>query len=120
MQDDSFGTLERQEDIPLPYRKLTDHLDYLGVRLFANFSDTRRENCEILKKKVKEINGSWKSGKIMAVTSRPWSINSYCLPRLYTGLVVWISGWGDSDTVTSSVKSWLFQDMLLKPEELMT
>ena len=47
------GTLE-QEDIPLPYLKLTDHLDYLGVRLFANYSATRRENGEILKKKVKE------------------------------------------------------------------
>ena len=45
------GTLE-QEFIPLPYLKLTDHLDYLGVRLFANYSATRRENGKILKKKL--------------------------------------------------------------------
>ena len=51
------GTLE-QKDIPLPYLKLTDHLDFLGVRLFANYNATRRENGEILKKKIE--GQSWK------------------------------------------------------------
>ena len=113
------GTLE-QEDIPLPYLKLTDHLDYLGVRLFANYSATRRENGEILKKKVKDRVGSWKAGKFMALTSRPWSINSYCLPKLWYRTGCLDLRVGDSAAITSSVKSWLFQDMLLKPEEMMT
>ena len=34
------GTLE-QEDVPLPYLRLTDHLDYLGVRLYSNYNATR-------------------------------------------------------------------------------
>ena len=46
------GTLE-QADIPLPYLKLTDHLDFLGCKLYANYGVTRRENGEILKNKVK-------------------------------------------------------------------
>ena len=40
------GVLQ-QEDIPLPYLKLTDHLDYLGCRLYAKYNATRRENDKI-------------------------------------------------------------------------
>ena len=109
-----------QEDIPLPYLKLTDHLDFLGVRLFANYSATRRENGEILKKRVKDRIGSWKSGKFMPLTSRPWSINTYCLPRLWYRTGCLDLRLGDSDAITSAVKGWLFQDLLLKPEEMLT
>ena len=70
------GTLE-QEDIPLPYLKLTYHLDYLGVRLYSNYNATRRENREILKQRVKGRIGSWKSGKFLPLTSIPWSINTF-------------------------------------------
>ena len=113
------GTLQ-QEDIPLPYLRLTDHLDYLGVKLFANYPTTRRENGEILKQKIKDRIKNWKSGKFLPLTSRPWSINIYCLPKLWyrTGCVDLRIG--DSDTISSSVKSWLFQDMLEKPQELVT
>ena len=56
------GTLQ-QEDIPLPYLQLTDHLDFLGCKLYANYNATRRENGEILKTRVKDQIGGWKSGK---------------------------------------------------------
>ena len=48
------GTLE-QDDIPLPYLKLTDHLDFLGCKLFANYGATRRENGELLRSKVNKL-----------------------------------------------------------------
>ena len=113
------GTLQ-QEDIPLPYLKVTDHLDFLGCKLFANYCATRRENGEILKKKVKDQIGSWKSGKFLQLTSRPWSLNSYCLPKLWyrTGCIDLRVG--DSSAITSTIKSWLFQDMLEKPQEMVT
>ena len=41
-----IGTLQ-QEDIPLPYLKITDSLDYLGCKLYSNYGSTRRENGEI-------------------------------------------------------------------------
>ena len=111
------GTLE-QEDIPLPYLQLTDHLDFLGCKLYANYSSTRRENGEVLKKKVKDQLGSWRSGKFLPLTSRPWSINIYCLSKLWyrTGCVDLRVG--DTTSITSSVKSWLYQDMLEKPQEM--
>ena len=113
------GTLE-QEDIPLPYLRLTDHLDYLGVRLYANYNATRRENGEILKKKIKDRIGSWKAGKFLPLTKRAWSINSYCLPSLWYRTGCLDLRVGDSDAIASSVKSWLFQDMLEKPQEMIT
>ena len=113
------GTLE-QEDVPLPYLKLTDHLDYLGCKLYANYNTTRRENGEILKKKVKDQIGSWKSGKFLPLTSRPWSINIYCYSKLWYRTSCLDLRVGDSTAITSSVKGWLFQDMLEKPQEMVT
>ena len=51
---------------------------------------------------------------------RPWSINSYCLPRLWYRSGCLDLRVGDSDAIASSVKSWLFQDMLEKPQEMIT
>ena len=112
------GVLE-QEDIPLPYLKITDHLDYLGCKLYSDYSTTRRENGEVLKKKVRDQIGSWKAGKFLPLTSRPWSINTYCLSKLWYRTSCLDMRLGDSDTIISSVKGWLYQDMLLKPQEIM-
>ena len=76
------GVLQ-QEDIPLPYLKITDHLDYLGCKLYSDYTATRKVNGEILRKKVKDQIGSWKAGKFLPLTSRPWSINCYCLSKLW-------------------------------------
>jgi hypothetical protein len=111
--------LLQQEDIPLPYLKITDHLDYLGCKLYANYSTTRRENGEQLKKKVKDQIGGWKAGKFLPFTSRPWSINTYCLSKIWYKAACLDLRMGDSDAITSSVKGWLYQDMLMKPQEMM-
>ena len=112
------GLLE-QEDIPLPYLRMTDHLDYLGCKLYADYPSTRRENGAILKKSIQDQMGSWRSGKFLPLTSRPWSLNSYCLSKLWYKASCIDFRVGDSNTITSSVKSWLYQDMLLKPQEMM-
>ena len=112
------GVLQ-QEDIPLQYLKITDHLDYLGVKLYSDYTSTRKENGELLKKKVKDQIGSWKAGKFLPLTSRPWSLNCYCLSKLWYKASCLDLRVGDSDTITSSVKGWMYQDMLLKPQEVM-
>ena len=111
------GTLQ-QEDIPLPHLKLTDHLDYLGVQLYADYSKTRKANGEALQNKVKDKINSWKSGKFLPLTSRPWSLNSFCLSKLWYRTACIDLRIGDSDTIQSSIKSWLYQDMILKPQEM--
>ena len=112
------GTLN-QEDIPLPYLKLTDHLDYLGCKLYANYTTTRHENGQQMKKKVQDQIGSWRSGKFLPLTNRPWSLNTYCLSKLWYKTSCLDLKLADSAAITSSAKSWLYQDMLQKPQEIM-
>ena len=109
----------QQEDIPLPYLKIADHLDYLGCKLYADFASTRRENGEIMKKKVRDQIGSWKSGKFLPLTSRPWSVNSYCLSKLWYKTSCLDLRVGDCNAITSNIKGWMYQDMLIKPQEMM-
>ena len=52
----------RQEDIPLPFLRLSDHLDMLGVKLTANFQETRRLNGETLVEIIKNKMDEWKTG----------------------------------------------------------
>ena len=76
------GTLQ-QEDIPVPYLKLTDHLDYLGCKLYATYSATRRVNGEALKQTVQDQMGSWKAGQFLLLFQRPWSLNTYCYSKIW-------------------------------------
>ena len=68
----------------------------------------------------KYLLGCWKSGKFLPLTSRPWSLNTYCLPKLWYRTGCLDLRVGDSSAITSSVKSWLYQDMLEKPQEMVT
>ena len=110
------GNLQ-QEDIPCPYMSLSDHLDMLGVELRATWSATRKVNGDICQTRVANTVKKWKTGKFMPITQRSWSLNQFCLPK------VWFKTHSldlrvlDVTKITSLVKSWLYQDQLLKPEE---
>ena len=54
------GTLS-QEDLPVNYIVLSDHLDMVGVKLLATYQKTRKVNCEELLDKVKSTTGAWKA-----------------------------------------------------------
>ena len=111
--------LLNQEDIPIQYLKVTDHLDYLGCKLYSDFPATRRENGEVLKKKVRDQMASWKSGKFLPLTSRSWSLNCYTHSKLWYRASCIDLRIGDTAAITSSVKGWMYQDLLLKPQEVM-
>ena len=53
----------QQEDIPVPYILLSDHLDMVGVVLKATFTQTRKVNCDELLDKISSVVGAWKAGK---------------------------------------------------------
>ena len=54
----------------------------------------------------------------MSLSSRPWSINSYALTKVWFRCHTVDLRVSDISSVTSKVKSWLFQDQLEKPEEM--
>ena len=110
------GTLE-QSDIPCPYMSLSDHLDMLGVELRATWIQTRKANCDILQEKVDKTVRQWKSGKFMPLTMRPWSMNSYCLPKIWFRSHCVDLRQLDINKIHSHVKSWVYGDQFLKPEE---
>ena len=75
------GVLE-QEDIPLDYMKLSESLEMVGVELKATWSQTRKVNGDSIQSKVTAVVNSWKAGKFMDMTSRPWSLNTYALSKV--------------------------------------
>ena len=106
----------QQTDIPCNYMTLSDHLDMVGVTLMASWVKTRKANGDALQLNIKNTVNPWKAGKFLPVTQRGWSLNCYALSK------VWFKAKSVDLRVcdiTSSCKSWLYQDMLTKPEEML-
>ena len=72
------GTLE-QTDIPCPYMTIRDHLEMVGVELRATWSQTKKANGDIVLVRVSNTCKQWKTGKVMHLTMRSWSLNQHCL-----------------------------------------
>ena len=108
----------KQEDIPLSYMKITDNLSFLGVNLAQNSSKTRQMNGEALTEKVKKTIDSFKSGRFSPLTCRPHATNTYVMSKIiYRAATVELRS-SDLKKIQSSIKSYVTQDMLLKPNAL--
>ena len=110
------GTLT-EEDLPVDYIVLSDHLDMVGVKLMASYQQTRKVNGDDLQKKVQNIVGGWRGGKFMPLTNRPHSLNTFCLSKVWFKCSSINLRVCDFNKITSSIKTWLFADQLEKPEE---
>ena len=108
----------KQDDIPTPYMRLTDTLDMVGVQLTATWSSTRKKNGDLLQSKVSNQIGTWRTGKFMPLTSRPFSVNSFSLSKVWFRCATVNLREGDFKSINSSIKRWLYADLLLKPEEM--
>ena len=75
------GVLQ-QEDLPVKYIRISDHLDMVGVQLSATFCQTRQVNGEKVQERVKNVVGPWKGGKFMPLVQRPFSVNSFCVSKI--------------------------------------
>ena len=111
------GTLT-QEDLPHQYIQLSDHLDFVGVELRATFVQTRKVNGDQLQTRVKNTIGPWKAGKFMPLTIRPYSANTYALSKVWFKCSTMNLRAQDISFINSQVKSWMYQDCLEKPSEL--
>ena len=111
------GTVE-QEDIGFPHLRITDSLAFVGVHLQATWQKTRKQNNDELVERVKGTIGAWKSGKFMPLVCRPFSLNSYALSKVWFRTHSVDMRAGDITTLASLCKSYMYQDMLEKPSEL--
>ena len=111
------GTLT-QEDIPQSFIRLSDHLDFLGVELRATFMQTRKANGEQIQTEIRNTLSPWRAGKFMPLTQRPFSANIFALSKVWFKCNSLNIRSQDVDAVNSIVKSWVYQDCLEKPNEL--
>ena len=111
------GTLQ-QEDIPLRYMILSQSLEMVGVELKASWLQTRKANGDIMQARVSNTINAWKSGKFMDLSCRPWSLNNFALSKVWFRCHSVDIRVMDITSITSKIKSWLFQDQLEKPEEM--
>ena len=107
-----------QEDIPHQYIRLSDYLDFVGVELRANYIQTRKANGDLLQARIKNTVGPWKAGRFMPLIQRAYSVNSYALSRVWFKCNVVNLRVQDLNYITSQIKSWMYQDLLIKPSEL--
>ena len=114
-----WRTSLKQEDLPQScnYMVISDHLDMVGVELRSTWTKTRKANGDIIKKRISNTINPWKSGKFMPLTMRPWSLNSFALSKCWFRCHSVDLRAGDVTAITSSIKSWLYADMLEKPSE---
>ena len=114
-----WKTTLKQEEIPCDYMTLSDHLDMVGVTLKASWAKTRKANGDALQLKVKNTVNPWKAGKFLPITQRGWSLNAYALSKVWFRAKSVDLRVCDLNSISSSCKSWLYQDMLIKPEEML-
>ena len=113
------GTLN-QEDIPLRYLVLSDNLEMVGVELKATWQQTRKANGDIVQARVANTINAWRSGKFMEMTARTLSINSYALTQAWFRCHTVDLRVTDITSITSKVKSWLYQDQLKKKQKILS
>ena len=107
-----WRTSLKQEHLPpsCNYMAISDHLDMVGVELRSTWTQTRKANGDILQNRITSTINPWKSGKFMPLTSRPWSINSFALSKVWFKCSSVDLRVADLNTIASSVKSWLYHN----------
>ena len=96
---------------------ISDHLEMVGVELRATWSQTRKANGDIAQQRVADTVKLWRTGKFMHLSLRSWSLNIYCFSKVFFRTHSVDLRELDYSKITSSAKSWLYADMLIKPEE---
>ena len=90
----------------------------VGVQLRATHTQTRKSNGDLLQDRVKNTINPWRGGKFMELTQRGHSINNYCLSKIWFKCASIDLRVLDITKITSLIKSWIYADLLEKPEEL--
>ena len=106
------------DDLPVNYVSISDHLDMVGVTLKSTYTQTRQANGDQLVNRVTNTIGPWKGGKFMPLALRAQSVNAYCLSKLWFKCGAIDLKQSDISKITSLVKSWIYADLLIKPDEI--
>ena len=98
--------------------RLSAFLYFAFISCFYTHKKKRKDNGEYLQARIKNTVGPWKAGRFMPLTQRAFSANCYGLSKVWFKCSVVNLCVQDLTTITSQIKSWLYQDLLIKPSEL--
>ena len=107
-----------QEMIPHSFFSLSDHLDFLGVTLKSTYALTRKVNGDALQDRLRKVIGPWRGGRFMPLNLRPHSVNTYAISKLMYRCNTIDLRIGDIKVFNKVVKSFLYADLIEKPDEL--
>ena len=88
----------------------------LGLKLFASFNKTRQTSGNELQDKFQKTVGAWRL-RFMELTQRPFSCNTYLLPKAWYRCHVVPLRVGDEDNLKKQVNSFVFIDQGEKPKD---
>ena len=108
----------QQEDIPFNFMKLTKSLAMVGVELTACWMRTRQVNCSELRIRIQNTVNAWRSGKFNPLVSRSYSLNSYCLSKIWFRTSSVDLRVSDVIFIHTKCRSYICQDLLQKPSEI--
>ena len=107
----------KQEDSPLDFMSVVDQLCFLGLKLCRSSAKTRAVNGEDLTKRVKMAIAVYKNGRHSPLICRPYTINTYVMSKIsYRSSIINLRS-QDINNIQSAAKQWMYQQLLLKPQE---
>ena len=83
----------------------------------VSWQQTSKANNDALIKRVKFTIGSWKSGEFLPLVSRPFSLNTYCMSKVWFKTHSVDLRAGDITAISGACTSWAYQDMFDNPGE---
>ena len=81
-----FGSWKRrfkQDNIPLQFLQITDHLEISSVKLYENWRTSQRENGLKIVQKIKLVADRWKGGRFYDFLLRPHNVNTYLFSNIW-------------------------------------
>ena len=106
-------------DSPLDYMKVVDHINLLGVKLARTTNKTRELTGSDLVSSVQSKLNHFKAGRHSALVLKPHLANVYLLSKIsHKAAAVHLRS-SDVQKLQSAIKSWVSQELLKKPKELL-
>ena len=97
--------------------KITEQLNILGVTMARSTQTTRSLNGEELVSRIRKTTNSFKSGRFMPVSTRPWVSSVFLMSRINYRTCALNLRQQDIQRISSAVKSWVMQGFLIRPPE---
>ena len=106
-----------QNNVPLPFLLVSDHIEILGVKIFESWSNTRRSAGDDLKRRIKNIRDTWRRGRFYDLLLRPHVVNTYLFSNIWHKASSINLLCADMDKIQSEGNDYVFADCYLRPEK---